>query len=255
VIQDGNAAGRLWTLLAQLRETVGIGGSAGSVVQAWAKVLGFDPKSDVERHMAIAGAYRILADVRIEIHSLNGRFNTERYNSYFAEWGNPFAIASRDSPHVTGESLASQGAMDVLASLADVLHGLGVRSGATTTAKLAAEELVSRVTSLIADVLAQDDLDADFRAFLLEHLREVEDALRRFCLRGYREIDEVIGKVHGDALRTPSRWAAFVHYPIWKEFAAVLGGLNLLRRGSGDVSEIAENAKALLELTGGGGPS
>jgi hypothetical protein len=243
MIHEDNAAGRLWTIFNEVRSGIGHFGPK----DAWSSALKLENPSEIEYHTAMIGAYGVLLEVHDELQSLNGLFDTDRYTSYFKYWGQAFGLSS-DEKRYEAEDFVTQAAMDVLATLADILHGLGVRSGVSNAAKEAADTLLTEVTELINTVLSLDDIDPDFRTFLLEHLSEIEGALRRFYLRGYREVDAVIGKIIGDAVRNPGRWATFVEHPIWEPFKSVFRTLNLLSRGSQDAMELSENAKKLLEL-------
>lgn len=243
MIHEDNAAGRLWVLFNAVRNTV----EYDNPKSAWASALKLKTSwSEIDYHTAMIGAYGVLLEVHDELQSLNGRFDIERYFSYFNQWGRAFGLSSAGS--LNAEKFVSQAAMDVLATLADILHGLGVRSGVSSAAKEAADTLLAEVTELINEVLLLEEMDADFRIFLLGHLSAIEGALRRFHLRGYREVDAVIGKLLGDAVRSPNRWAGFVEHPIWKPFRSVLRALNLLSSGSQDATELAENARKLFEL-------
>jgi hypothetical protein len=268
VLHEDNAAGRLCVLLRSVREDIQ---SGFPPKDAWRRTLGVpDPDDDpwsapvesiwgagvsastalgtgIQMHTAMMGAYGILSEVYNELQSLQGKVDVDRYSSYLIVWGRAFGL-SAIKENVPAEDIISQASLDVLASLADILHVQGVRSGVSDDAIVAADSLLGEVSSLINQVLSLEDLDANFRTFLLEQLSKIESAIRQFRLRGYTALDEIVGKIQGDAVRRPGRWLNFAEQSMWKRFTSVLRSVTLLRHGSQDATELAENTKKLLEL-------
>jgi len=246
-VQDTNPAYRLYSILVGLRtvasENIGLG-------DAWAKVLGVPNGPDsAEFQVAKASIGQLVVDLHDEIAGLGGIIQSERYLAYLPRW----TKVINDPPVRFGESykptdITRIDDLHLLLGLSDVLNA---RSPQILPPIDAVEDLLGRVQDLLQQVLNADDLDPQFRLFLLNHLAAIENALRVVRIRGQRGLDEVIGRVIDDATRRRGAWARFTDSALFGSFRSIFGALTRLATASDDIAKIEGNTRTLLGLPSG----
>jgi hypothetical protein len=145
------------------------------------------------------------------------------------------------------DDIASEMDLQLLDSLSDILNA---RAPQLMPPPEAVDDLLVGVQSLVEQVVKADDLDRDFRTFLLNHLAGIETALRTVRIRGQRGLDEVVGRVVNDATRQRTTWIRFLDHEFFQSFQRILSGIRQIATMSNDVAQIAANTQQILGLPG-----
>lgn len=102
----------------------------------------------------------------------------------------------------------------------------------------AVKDLLMQLRALLADIEEASDLDLRLRAWLIDRLREVEQALVDVRLRGYSGVEAATDRLVGGLLRQPHRSEAVKKSRIATGFVALLTALDLTLNVAANLDQI-----------------
>lgn len=248
MVHEDNPAGRLHKILSALRAQ---GNKEISVQTAWSRAL--NGLEGVDLIVGMQATATMLVDIDNELHGLEGISSVAMYRSYLPRWSKFVGMqTSAKRAQFAPDEVATTDELAMLAGLADLLH---LRRVEGKVAEEQVDELLAGLQELISELLAAESLDPDFRAFLLEHLRRAEDALRFFHLYGPARLDEVFGRFFADSMREPEKWADKTDTTWWERTKNLINTLPTLAARLGDVNQIATHAQKLIAMSDGTPPA
>jgi hypothetical protein len=114
-----------------------------------------------------------------------------------------------------------------------------------TAAKPRIDELLQRINDLIADAWASEDLDAEAKFYLLDHLQRMRDGLERFAIVGPQALQNATESFVGSAVL---RRGVFERIPpaIRRKVAALIAAAVVLVPLASDALELSERVQAAL---------
>ncbi|MET7373536.1 hypothetical protein [Micromonospora arida] len=180
-----NPASRYHDLLAQVRR----GDPNAAFKDVWAKVLGTN--DDQELVMTMAAVASLLPDIKSHVEALPAS-SRDRYRRNYISWARPiivFDVAGHAS--WKREQTITQAGLDALGMLGDLLSAHQVE---TPVSESQVERLLTRVDEMISEITGDDDLDADSRAFMMQHLSRVAERLRAIRIYGRGGVEEALGR-------------------------------------------------------------
>ncbi|MBQ0906413.1 hypothetical protein [Micromonospora sp. U21] len=242
-----NPASRYHDLLAEVLKA----NPSGPFRSAWAKTLGTDNDHDLV--MTMAAVASLLPDIKSHVEALPSAIRG-RYERNYLAWARPVIVfdvaghgAWRPESIITGEAL------DALGMLGDLLSA---RQAEAPIERVAVERLLARVEDMISEVTAADDLDADSRAFMVQHLSRVADRLRNIRIYGRGGVEEALGRaclatvaVEDAAVQQgpTSRFARFVNSERYVAFRTLLqDAANIIGIAAGGFALTAGGTQAAL---------
>lgn len=242
--QTDNPAGRLLILLRELRTHA----QGPSVRDAWRTVLKSKAADAFEVDMLAVSA--LLSDLVNDIEGLRGRTDVERYHKRIPRWAKLVTLPRVGGDQAfTADNVATDDELDMLADLSDLLsHRLSEGSLDPTLL----EELLAQVTDLRDQVTTADDLDADLRVFLLQHLEALDRALRQVRIRGAQGLDDVLGRAIVDLARKPEQAERLRGHRLGAAFQKIIDLVLKVRQVAVAAVEI-QNAVGQLTLPPGSG--
>lgn len=243
-LHDDNPAGRLYKILASLRDYAAQG---TSVQDAWRYVLNVD--NDIDLQVGLAAVGSLVLDISVRLQSLATEVDHERYMGYIPRWSRFIAMqevakgAAYDANHVI-----SQDELDMLGSLSDILHRVDPDSAVSQDA---IDSLLGKIQELINDIIAANDVNDDLRIFILRHLRDAAYALQFYSIYGPERLDEVFGSTVADTVRNEPKRSSKTDESWFARFLVIVRLLPTLVKTSDAVVQLVEHTQKVLESGSG----